>query len=83
MGALGLGTSIIGTADNRWSAAAGRVGFTPLLTCPGDEFLYAKLRHHPWEPCVAWSGNRGSHYGTLQDGFVRGYLLPLLVRAPR
>jgi pimeloyl-ACP methyl ester carboxylesterase len=80
VGALGLGTGIIGTADRRWSAAAGRVGFAPVLKCPGDELLYAKLRNHPWEPMVAWSGNHGSHYGTLQPEFTRAYLLPLLVR---
>jgi hypothetical protein len=80
IGALGIGTGIIGTADRRWSAAAGRVGFMPVLKCPGDELLYARLRNHPWDPVVAWSGNRGSHYGTLQPGFARAYLLPLLVR---
>jgi pimeloyl-ACP methyl ester carboxylesterase len=80
VGALGIGTGIIGTADRRWSAAAGRVGFTPILKCPGDELLYARLRTHPWDPVVAWSGNRGSHYGTLQPGFARAYLLPLLMR---
>jgi pimeloyl-ACP methyl ester carboxylesterase len=82
VGALGVGTGIIGTADRRWSAAAGRVGFTPIVTCPGDESLYAKLHDHPWDPVVAWSGNRGSHYGTLQEGFTRAYLLPLFVRQP-
>lgn len=80
IGALGIGTTIIGTADRRWSAAAGRVGFTPLVTCPGDELLYANLRNHEWDPCVAWSGNRGSHYGALQQGFTRAYLMPLFVR---
>lgn len=78
IGALGIGMTLIGTADRRWSAASGRVGFTPIVTCPGDEVLYAKLREHPWDPVVAWSGNRGSHYGTLQDGFMRAYILPLL-----
>lgn len=82
IGALGAGTSIAGTADRRWSAASGRVGFTPILTCPGDELLYAKLRIHPWDRCVVWSGNRGSHYGTLEPGFMRAYVLPLLSRSP-
>jgi pimeloyl-ACP methyl ester carboxylesterase len=82
IGALGLGTGIGGTADRRWSAASGRVGFTPILTCPGDELLYAKLRTHPWDRCVVWSGNRGSHYGTLEQGFMRAYVLPLLSRSP-
>lgn len=80
VGALVIGTGIAGTADRRRSAAAGRCGFTPILTCPGDELLYAKQRIHPWDPCVAWTGNRGSHYGTLEPGFMRSYVLPLLRR---
>ena len=82
IGALAFGTGIAGTADRRSSAASGRIGFTPILTCPGDELLYAKLRTHPWDRCVVWSGNRGSHYGTLEQGFMRAYVLPLLSRSP-
>lgn len=81
VGALLIGTGVVGTADNRYSAAAGRIGFTPIQTCPGDELLYAKLRIHPWDRCVVWSGNRGSHYGALEPGFVRAYVLPLLTRS--
>ncbi len=83
VGALGIGTGILGTADHRWSAAAGRVGFNPAATCPGDDALFAKLRNHPWDPCVAWTGNHGSHYGAIQPAFTRAYLLPLLTRSPR
>lgn len=82
VGALVLGTGVAGTADRRLAAASGHVGFTPILSCPGDELLYAKLRIHHWDPSVAWSGNRGSHYGALEPGFVRAYVLPLLRRAP-
>jgi pimeloyl-ACP methyl ester carboxylesterase len=82
VGALGVGTGIAGTADRRWCSAAGRVGFAPVLTCPGDEMLYTKLRTHPWDCSVVWSGNRGSHYGTLEQGFMRAYVLPLLTRTP-
>jgi pimeloyl-ACP methyl ester carboxylesterase len=82
VGALKIATGIVGTADRRRSAAAGRVGFTPIVTCPGDEALYAKLRIHPWDRSVEWTGNRGSHYGALGQGFVRAYVLPLLLRAP-
>jgi pimeloyl-ACP methyl ester carboxylesterase len=80
VGALVIGTGIAGTADRRYAAAAGHVGFTPISTCPGDEVLYAKLRIHPWDRCVVWSGNRGSHYGTLEPGFMRAYIVPLLQR---
>jgi pimeloyl-ACP methyl ester carboxylesterase len=82
IGALGVGTGVTGTSDRRWSAASGRVGFAPILTCPGDELLYAKLRIHPWDRCVVWTGNRGNHYGTLEQGFLRAYVLPLLTRSP-
>lgn len=82
IGPLGVGTAVAGTSDRRWSAASGRVGFAPILTCPGDELLYAKLRTHPWDRCVVWTGNRGSHYGTLEPDFVRAYVLPLLSRSP-
>jgi alpha-beta hydrolase superfamily lysophospholipase len=81
VGALFFGTSVAGTTDRRHAAAAGRIGFTPILTCPGDELLYAKLRQHPWNRSVVWSGNRGNHYGTLEPTFVRTYILPLLQRA--
>jgi pimeloyl-ACP methyl ester carboxylesterase len=81
IGALGFGMAIAGTADRRWSAASGRVGFTPILTCPGDEALYAKLRIHPWDPVVEWTGNRGRHYGTIQPAYVKAYLMPLLARS--
>ena len=82
LGALALATGVVGTADRRHTAAAGRVGFCPLLRCPGDERLYAKLRIHPWDRTVAWTGNHGSHYGTLGQGYLRAYILPLLTRSP-
>src|SRR5262249_22767887 len=41
---LGLGVSLVGTADRHWSAAAGRVGFRPVVTTPEDAVLYTKLR---------------------------------------
>jgi pimeloyl-ACP methyl ester carboxylesterase len=80
IGALGFGTGIIGTSDRRRTPAAGRIGFSPILSCPGDDALHSKLRLHPWDPSVEWSGNHGSHYGTLEQGFMRAYLLPLFVR---
>jgi pimeloyl-ACP methyl ester carboxylesterase len=82
VGALAFGTGIAGTADRQRSAAAGRIGFTPILTCPGDEMLYAKLRIHPWNQSVVWSGNRGNHYGTLEPRFMSAYIVPLLQSAP-
>jgi pimeloyl-ACP methyl ester carboxylesterase len=79
--ALLLMVGIIGTVDRRWTAAAGRVGFRPQLGCPGDALLYAKLRQHPWAPCVAWTGHNGGHYGVYRDGYLRAYVVPLLCPA--
>jgi hypothetical protein len=76
--ALGIGVVLAGTSDRLWTAAAGRVGFRPTVCCPQDQILYAKLRQHPWEPCVAWAGNAGGHYGAYQPAFLRAYVLPLL-----
>jgi pimeloyl-ACP methyl ester carboxylesterase len=75
---LGLGMMIVGTADSWCRKAAGQYGFTPALECPGDTELYSKLRQHPWDPIVEWSGNNGGHYGSNQAGFLRAYVLPLL-----
>jgi pimeloyl-ACP methyl ester carboxylesterase len=75
---LGLGTTVVGTADRRWSAASGRVGFRPTIATPEDQALYAKLRQHPWQPCLAWTGHWGGHYGGYQPEYLRAYVLPLL-----
>jgi pimeloyl-ACP methyl ester carboxylesterase len=75
---LGLGTSLVGTADRHWAAAAGRVGFRPVVVTPEDLALYTKLRQHPWHPCLAWTGNIGSHYGCHFPRYLRAYVLPLL-----
>jgi hypothetical protein len=77
-GVLGLGTAILGTADRTWCPPAGRVGFMPEAIDPGDAALFAKLRQHPWDPCLTWAGNGGGHYGTYQPTFLRAYILPLL-----
>ncbi len=75
---LGLCMRLIGTAEGGCYSAAGQRGFTPVLACPGDATLYTKLRQHPWDPAVAWSGNDGGHYGSNQAAFLRAYVLPLL-----
>jgi pimeloyl-ACP methyl ester carboxylesterase len=76
---LGLGMEVVGTAEHCCREAAGQYGFTPIVDCPGDAALYAKLRQHRWDPAVAWSGHSGGHYGSNQAGFLRAYVLPLLV----
>ena len=77
---LGLGMKILGTAEGGCRQAAGQCGFIPVIVCPGDAALYGKLRQHPWDPIVEWSGNDGGHYSSNQPDFLRAYVLPLLVR---
>jgi pimeloyl-ACP methyl ester carboxylesterase len=76
---LGVGVAIFGNADRERNAAAGRVGFRPVLSDPGDAALYSRLRQYPWEPCLDWTGNHGGHYGAYQPGYLRAAVLPLLL----
>ena len=76
---LGLGMTIVGTSEGSCRTAAGQVGFTPVLACPADAALYSKLREHPWDPMVEWTGHNGGHYGSNQAGFLQAYVLPLLM----
>lgn len=75
--ALGFGTAVLGTADRKWTAPAGRVGFCPITETAADAALYQKLRQHPWDPSVKWTGNHGGHYATYQATYLRAYVLPL------
>jgi pimeloyl-ACP methyl ester carboxylesterase len=75
---LGFFSYLVGTTDRRWEACAGRVGFEPIVCGPSDGALYQKLRDHPWDPALAWTGNDGGHYGSHSPGFLAAYVLPLL-----
>jgi pimeloyl-ACP methyl ester carboxylesterase len=75
---LGVAVGLVGTTDRHWSAPAGRVGFHPQPAAPEDMVLVAKLRQHPWHPCLAWSGNHGGHRGSYHVGYLKAYVLPLL-----
>jgi hypothetical protein len=77
-GYLGVGVALFGTADHCWQAAAGRVGFAVEPDADTTVSLYARLRQYPWEPCVAWTGNAGGHYGVYRPSFLRYYIFPLL-----
>jgi pimeloyl-ACP methyl ester carboxylesterase len=76
---LGWGMRIVGTTERESNTAAGQYGFTPVIVFPGDGELYGKLRQHTWDPVVQWSGHDGGHSGSNQTGFLRAYVLPLLV----
>jgi pimeloyl-ACP methyl ester carboxylesterase len=76
---LGLGMRIFGTTERNCREAAGKYGFTPQIASPADAAIYSRLRQHPWDPVVAWSGHAGGHFGNNQSQFLRAYVLPLLV----
>jgi pimeloyl-ACP methyl ester carboxylesterase len=75
---LGLGMRLLGTADRRWSATAGRVGFRRVEKGPDDAALYARLHEHPWDAGEWSTGHHGGHYGGYEPGFLRARVLPLL-----
>ena len=76
---LGLATFVVGTADGKYERGAGYAGFNPPALSPAEACLAARFRQHPWDPCVAWTGNLGGHSGDLRVEFVKAYILPLLV----
>jgi pimeloyl-ACP methyl ester carboxylesterase len=76
---LGLCMRLVGTADRKWSRAAGNCGFKPVVGSPEDACLYGKLRQHSWDACVEWTGNHGGHYGTNRSCFLKAYVVPLLL----
>jgi pimeloyl-ACP methyl ester carboxylesterase len=75
---LGIGTGVVGTVEGPFRDAAGRVGFRPKMESSDDIALYCKLRQHPWNRAVAWTGNQGGHYGGHADKYLRAYVVPLL-----
>jgi hypothetical protein len=66
------------TIDGQSRTPGGRSGFCPVIETPEDGALYSKLREHPWQPCLSWSGNHGGHYGPYQPKYLRAFILPLL-----
>lgn len=81
---LDFGTRLVGTADGkRGVPAAGRVGFDMPVTPNPDPLLTSRLRQHPWDPSVAWTGNSGDHDGALRSKYLRAYVLPLLTPSPQ
>jgi hypothetical protein len=75
---LGIGAAIVGTADRRWSAPAGRVGVYIEPRSAQDLLLYARLRQHPWSRHLMATGHLGGHSGNHSRGFLRACVLPLL-----
>lgn len=81
---LGLGTTVFGTVDRRFTRAAGMTGFTR----PGDLSVveareYEKLRQIEWSPALRKYGHRGGHTGWANLPFLREHLMPLLRGEPK
>src|SRR5262249_1730441 len=76
---LRVGLALTNTLCGRRFIAAGTVGFCPIIQSPGDAAGYAKLVHYPWSPLLAWTGHEGGHFGCYQQGYLRTFVLPLLL----
>lgn len=75
---LGLGVRMLGTTDGKSDQAAGRVGFIVPQPIETDTVCYRKLRQHPWDASVSWTGHDGGHTGAYQQVFLRTQIMPLL-----
>jgi hypothetical protein len=76
---LGLLTGLLGTTEGTHDLPAGRYGFQPKVCAPEDGLLYLKLRQHPWDRSVSWTGHYGTHTGSHFPRFLRYYVLPIIL----
>jgi hypothetical protein len=74
---LGVGTRLLGTADRRWSFAAGMVGFRT----PSDAAAAEKLHRTQWSPRYLRQGWLGGHISIASPWFVRGTLAAWVCQA--
>jgi hypothetical protein len=76
---LGIGTSLLGTADGVRGKSAGLTGFDlSSETNEEDKRELAKLREVKWHTEMIASLNWGDHLGTSMPLFLQRYVLPLL-----
>jgi pimeloyl-ACP methyl ester carboxylesterase len=64
---LGVGTALLGTADRRWTPAAGMLGFRP----PSDPQQAARFHALRWNPRHLSQGWLGGHLSIASPWFVR------------
>ena len=74
---LGIGTTLLGSADRHWGPAAGMVGFRQ----PSDASVAHKLHRSVWSPRFVRQGWVGGHISIAAPGFVRGTLAPWVRQA--
>ena len=67
---LGIGTSLLGSADRRWGPAAGMVGFRR----PSDPVMAERLQSKRWTPPLIRQGWLGGHISVASPWFVRDTL---------
>lgn len=74
---LGAGTSWVGTADRKFTEAAGKVGFRvdPTGTAAG---AYRKLHQVAWSRETAGTWRDGGHFACTAPPFVRQRVAPLI-----
>jgi hypothetical protein len=77
---LGFGVAVLGTSDGSRSPVSGRVGFSvPDNSAAPDASLYVRLRQHPWEESLRWTGHNGGHFTVREGGYLRAVVVPLLL----
>ncbi|MEK6676917.1 MAG: hypothetical protein AABZ47_14850 [Planctomycetota bacterium] len=80
---LGIGTTIFGTTDRRFTRAAGCVGFRlPPDVSQEDREMYDRLSEIRWTPELRRDGHPGSHTSWASPPFVRRHLLPMVHGRP-
>ena len=82
---LGLGVGVAGTVDRGQGSAAGLGGFkTPQDASAETRRLYAaKVVEMPWNPTYLIFGHAGDHLGASSSAFVRTFMAPIVLDAPR
>ncbi len=79
---LGLGTSVFGTMDREYTAAAGKDGFTEPLELD-DPKLAARFEQRCWTPDMIFVGHGGMHAGILSYGWNKAMVAPWVVSQPK
>jgi len=80
---LGLGTTLFGTTDRRFTSAAGLAGFRlPPDLSAQDNAAYQRLREIYWSPDLRNLGHPGGHTGWVSPQFLGRHLIPILRGEP-
>ena len=77
---VGIGTSVAGTVDGRYTPGSGMLGFQPPanLTAEGEELYATRLHDVPFHPKMCAAFHFGGHMGSTNRVFVSERIAPLL-----